>query len=75
LEKSLDYYGSAIKKEEAKYSDLSGWKLFRTKEEREQQLNNQWNRIQAIKRGYDYLVDKYKHVKQFLGIDQKKLNE
>ncbi|OFX40801.1 MAG: hypothetical protein A2X08_02570 [Bacteroidetes bacterium GWA2_32_17] len=41
LEKSLDFYGGAIKQEEKKYSNLTNWKLLRTEAEREQQLNNQ----------------------------------
>ncbi len=73
LEKSLDLYNNAIKAEEAKYSNLSGWKLLRTPAEREQQLTNQWNRIQQIKKGYEYLMTKYKQVKEFLGFGQKKL--
>lgn len=74
LEKSLDLYNNAIKIEEAKYSNLSGWKLLRTPAERERQLNNQWNRIQQIKKGYEYLMTKYKQLKEFLGFGQKKLN-
>lgn len=74
LEKSIEIYDSAIQREEAKYKDLTGWKFLRTQEERENQLNSQWNKIQRIKDGYDYLVDKYNKVREFLGFGQKKLN-
>ncbi|OFX16702.1 MAG: hypothetical protein A2033_12825 [Bacteroidetes bacterium GWA2_31_9] len=73
LEKSLEYYSSILSREEAKYNDLADWKLLRTKEERERQLNQQWNRLEQIKNGYNYLIVKYKNLKQFLGIEQKKL--
>jgi hypothetical protein len=75
LEKSMDAFGSAIKREEARYDDLSGWKFLRTPAEREQQLNNQWNRIQSLKKWYEYIVNKYKQVKNFIGNDQRRLNE
>lgn len=74
LEKSIETFNTALKTEEAKYSDLSGWKLFRTKEEKEQQLNNQWTKIQNFKRTLEYLVTKYNQVRQFLGFETKQLN-
>ncbi len=75
LEKSIELYGNAIKNEEKKYSDLSNWKLLRTPAERESQLNTQWNRIQKIKNGYDYLLTKYNQVRNYLGLGIKQLNE
>ena len=74
LENSLGVYDDAIKREEAVYNNLSGFKLLRTKEEREIQLTNQWNKIQKIKQGYEYLVDKYNQIRSFLGFGQKRLN-
>lgn len=74
LEKSMEAFGNAIKREEARYDDLSGWKFLRTPAEREQQLNNQWNRIQTFKKWYEYIVNKYQQVKKFVGSDQKRLN-
>lgn len=74
LEKSLDFYQGTIQREEAKYKDLSNWKLLRTPEEKENQLQIQWNRIVQIKRGYEYLVDKYNKVREYLGYGQKRLN-
>lgn len=75
LEKALGLYENAIKKEQKKYKNLSDWKLLRTIEERELQLNIQWDRIEYIKNGYNYLVDKYNQLKKFLRIDQKSLDE
>lgn len=74
LEKSIDVYNSTIKNEEAKLNDLSGWKLWRTPLEREQQLSIQWNRIQEFKNIYKYLVGKYNQVRRFLGFGTKQLN-
>lgn len=74
LEKSINDYDVAIRSEERKYKDLSGWKLLRTPQEKEQQLRNQWNKIEQIKRGYEYLVNKYQQVRSFLGFGQKGLN-
>src|SRR5690606_26289752 len=45
LEKSMEAFGAAIQREEAKYHDLTKFKLLRTPAEREQQLSNQKNRI------------------------------
>ena len=73
LEKSIDLFTTAIKHEEARYNDLSGWKFLRTKEEKEKQLNNLWNKILNMKRGLEYLMTKYNQVKQFLGFGQKQL--
>lgn len=75
LEKSIELYNSAITREEKKYSDLSSWKLLRTPAEKERQLDNQWSRIQQIKKGYDYLMSKYNQVRNYLGYGIKKLNE
>lgn len=72
LEKSLDTYDGAIKREQAKYSDLQDWKLLRTPAEREQQLNKQWDRIQRLKKAFDYLVGKYRQVRHFLSSDSSK---
>ncbi len=74
LEKSIDLFDSAIKREEAKYNDLSGFKLLRTQQEKERQLTNQWNKIQRIKEGYEYLLNKYNQIRSYLGFGQKKLN-
>lgn len=74
LEKSIDIFTNAVNQAEAKYTDLSGWKLFRTEVEKEQQLNNQWTRIQNIKRGLEYMMTKYNKVRQFLGFGTKQLN-
>lgn len=74
LEKSLTIFDDAIKREEAKYKDLTGFKLLRTKEERDAQLNRQWNKIEQIKRGYEYIVNKYNQLRNFLGKNQKGLN-
>lgn len=73
LEKALESYQNAINREEAKYRDLSTWKFMRTAMEKEHQLNSQWRRIEAIKRGYDYLVNKYNQVREYLGYGQKRL--
>jgi len=73
LEKSIDVFTTAIKQEEARYNNLSGWKPFRTKDEKEQQLNNSWDKIQNIKRGLEYLMTKYNQVKQLFGFEQKQL--
>lgn len=74
LEKSISLFNDAIVREEARYKDLSGFKLLRTKEEKQEQLDTQWNKIEQIKRGYDYLVNKYNQVKSFLGFGHKGLN-
>lgn len=73
LEKSISIYNNSIKREEAKYNDLSSWKFLRTQQEREQQLRNQWDKIEQIRQGCNYLIQKYKQVKSFLGFGQKKL--
>jgi hypothetical protein len=73
LEKSIDIFTNAVNQEEARFNDLSSWKPFRTKEEKEQQLKNSWNRIQYIKRGLDYLNSKYEKVREFLGFGQRQL--
>ncbi len=74
LEKSLNVYSDAIQREEARYKDLTGFKLLRTQQERQDQLNRQWNKIEQIKRGSEYLVNKYNQLKSFLGFGQNKLN-
>jgi len=74
LEKSIDIYTSAIKQEEERYNDLSEWKLLRTPQDKEKQLNKSWNRIQNIKNGLKYLMTKYNQVRQYLGIGQRTLN-
>lgn len=73
LEKSIDIFTNAVNQEEARFNDLSSWKLFRTREEKEQQLKNSWNRIQYIKSGLDYLNSKYDKVRVFLGFGQRQL--
>lgn len=73
LEKSIDLFNNTLNEEQAKYKDLSEWKLLRTSEERERQLRRQWNRIEHIKKGCNYLVNKYKQLKNYFGIDQKRL--
>lgn len=75
LEKSIEIYSNSISRENAKYDNLSKWKLLRTPQERETQLNNQWGKIEQIRKGYNYLVDKYKNVRKYLGMEQKKLQE
>jgi hypothetical protein len=74
LEKSIGDYNTALIREEAKYTDLSGFKLLRTKEEKERQLNNQWQKIEQIRRGCEYLVNKYNQIRNFLGFGNKGLN-
>lgn len=76
LEKSIEVYNSAVQNEKAKYKNLSQWKLLRTPEEREQQLKNQLTRIEKLKQGFEYLVNKYNQVRQYLGYkEQEGLNE
>jgi ABC-type multidrug transport system fused ATPase/permease subunit len=74
LEKSIEDFANAINDEENRYADLSSFKLLRTQEEREKQLNSQLSRIQRFKQWYDYIVAKYNQVKNFLNKEQKKLN-
>jgi len=75
LEKSIELFNNTLNKEQTKYKDLSGWKLLRTPQEREQQLNSQWNRIEHIQKGCDYLVNKYKQLKNYFGFEQKKITD
>ncbi len=75
LEKSIDIYANAVKNEEAKYNDLTGWKLLRTPAEKEQQLNNQRTRIQRIKQVLEYLMNKHNKVKEIFGFSAKQLND
>lgn len=70
LEKAISHYQTVLNQENAKYNNLSEWKFLRTPQEREQQLNNQLNRINQIKKGWEYLVEKYKQVKHFLNPNQ-----
>lgn len=74
LEKSMEAFGNTIQREEARYNDLSKFKLLRTPAEREQQLSNQKNRIQQFKQWYDYIVSKYNQLKKNWGNDQQQLN-
>lgn len=70
LENSITKYADLIKQENQRYSNLSSFKLLRTPAEKESQLAKQWNRIQQIKQGYEYLVAKYKNVRRYLGYDE-----
>jgi hypothetical protein len=74
LEKSIDLFNGVIQNEQAKYDDLSGWKILRTPEEREVQLKNQLVRIEQLKKAVDYLLEKYNNVRKFLNFGQRKLN-
>jgi hypothetical protein len=73
LEKSIAFYDSSVKTEEARYNDLSKWKFLRTPQEKQQQLNGQWDKIEQIRNGLNYLIQKYNQVKSFLGFGKKKL--
>lgn len=74
LEKSIDLFNGVIQNEQARYNDLSGWKILRTPEEREVQLKNQLVRIEQLKKAVDYLIEKYNNVRKFLNFGQRKLN-
>lgn len=74
LEKSMEAFGTAIQQEKARYNKLEKFKLFRTPAEREQQLRYQWDRIQQLKKGYDYIVNKYKLLQSYMSNDQQQLN-
>lgn len=74
LEKAIDLYSHAINQEQAKYNDLSGFKLLRTDAEKKHQLTIQGQRIEAIRRGYEYLLDKYNKLKSFFGLGTKSIN-
>ncbi len=73
LEKSLDAFDTLLKKEEANLRNLSGWKLLRTPEEREAQLENQKSRIKHFKAWFDYIQNKLNHLRNYLSSDQHKL--
>lgn len=75
LEKAIELYTHAYNQEEAKYKDLSGWKLLRTDIERKNQLDNQGKRIEAIRRGYEYLMEKYNNLRKFLGYGTKSIEQ
>jgi hypothetical protein len=76
LEKSIEVYSKSLKKEEAKFKELADWKLLRTPAEKEQQLEMQKKRILTFRNLYNYLVDKYNSVRQYLGYtDQFQLDE
>lgn len=67
LEDALDQAESNLNKANAKYEDLQGFKLLRTKEEREVQLQQQAGFIERMKKWIDYLQGKYKMIKNYLG--------
>ena len=75
LEKAINLYNQTLQKEKTKYKDLSRFKIGRTKEEREFQINNQLNRIQQIQNSFNYLMKKYNGLKKILGINNNKITK
>jgi hypothetical protein len=73
LEKSIDLFSNAVTSEEAKYNSIAEWKLLRTDAEKQVQLTKQQARIQNLRRGLDYLTNKYNNLKRFLGFGTNQL--
>ncbi|MBD80895.1 MAG: hypothetical protein CL840_18405 [Crocinitomicaceae bacterium] len=73
LEKAMDLYHTTLNKEKSRYRSMSGWKLGRTPEEREEQLKAQLTKIEQFESAVNYIREKYNQLKQMFGLGQKRL--
>jgi hypothetical protein len=70
LEEGLDQAQKEVNKAEAVYRDLSGFKLLRTKPEREAQLTRQRGVVARLKEWASYLQLKCNELHKYLGYDE-----
>ena len=71
LEKAIELYDKTLKSETIKYNNLFGFKIGRTKEDRAKQINRQFEKLNQIQNGFNYLTGKYKELKNYLGNNNK----
>jgi len=72
LEDSIIKTQQEIKKANRKYSNTKEWKLLRTPEEKEQQLERMKNFLDWLEYRRVQFIEKYEKVKRFLGIKKLK---
>lgn len=71
LEKAIQIYTDVFNQENIKYKDLASWKLLRTDDQRKAQLDAQFQKLEFIRKGHEYLLDKYNKLKTFLKLGSK----
>ena len=71
LEKAIESYDKTLQSEKIKYNSLFGFKIGRTKVERENQINRQLEKLNKIRNGFNYLTGKYSELKNYLGNNNK----
>ena len=64
LEEALEEFQGRLNQANAEMENLKGWKLFRSRDQRQKQLRQQEVKINIITKGYNYLMEKYKMIKE-----------
>ncbi|MEQ6166153.1 hypothetical protein AAOE16_03070 [Ekhidna sp. MALMAid0563] len=75
LEKAIEIHEHTVRREEKRFQNLSEWKLLRTEEEKQNQLANQWQQLEKVRQGYEYLRGKYFELRKFLGYNDQSMLE